>query len=287
MIRTAEDVLRSLAKYLAEAVLIDWEVRLAIEEGTFRRPFCRVGLAGPQAFTGPAVHTDVLAPFAAHLFPVEQSAPEEALLVALRVQELLYQGFRVGGGTLGAPGQPLATATAGSLAAGSYRYVVTATRRGGGESVASSPVSLTLADVGGVALTWPALGGADGYRIYRGPAGAERLLAAVGAALAFTDDGTRTAHSTAAPPSAGTATVGAPMRVPLYDSAGMPLSSPASVRGPNDFARVNDLSVGLAVDPEDERKVVVTADIRLAWRRRGRVPTATQTLAAVRAAGTV
>jgi hypothetical protein len=162
--RTPTDALRSLAKYTAESVLdpVAWEVRLAVEEGTFRRPFCRVGLAGPTQVTAGAFHHhDLIQPCSLHAFPPEQPDPEQALVAALAVEDMLYQGFLVGNG------------------------------------------------------------------------------------------------------------LGRPRRIPLWDYTGVDLDHTSDIRAYCDFMRINDISVGRTVDPENERNVVVTADIRVMWRRHG------------------
>lgn len=67
----------------------------------------------------------------------------------------------------------------------------------------------------------------------------------------------------------------APRRVPLYDYAGVPLDGPNSVsyaRAPHDFLRVTECPINRIVDPEDDRYWLVTAEPRVTWRRRGRVP---------------
>lgn len=67
----------------------------------------------------------------------------------------------------------------------------------------------------------------------------------------------------------------APRRVPLYDYDGVPLDGPNSVsyvRQPHDFLRVTTCPINRIVDPEDERYWLVTAEPRVTWRRRGRMP---------------
>jgi hypothetical protein len=166
--RTPNDALRSVAEYLALSVLPqdeDWEVRLAIEEGTFVRPFCRVGWAGAAAHTIRRPHTDVLRPLALHLFPKITGTPENMTLEGGRIEHLLHVGFGVG----------------------------------------------------------------------------------VGA--------------------------GRPARLPLWNFDGVPLdridTDPQPVRGPNDYMRLRAFTVGRNVDPDDERAVVVTADLRLHWTMQG------------------
>lgn len=177
--RGTTDALRSLAKYVAEDVLdpVAWETRLAVEEGTFIRPFCRVGLAGPTQYTGPRHHQDAIQPCALHLFPVAAPDPEAALMAALAVEDMLYQGLAVGRG------------------------------------------------------------------------------------------------------------LGHPRRIPLWDFDGVDLDHTTDVRAYCDYLRVNDLAVGRTVDPENERNIVVTVDIRVAWRRHADMIPSTKTLQSVTASG--
>lgn len=105
------------------------------------------------------------------------------------------------------PGTVTATpaTTGGTLAAGVHGYRVTATR-GGGETLPSAEVTATTTGATGtVALSWAAVYGATGYRVYGRTAAAELHLADV-TAPAFTDTGAGTpagalpvANSTAGP----------------------------------------------------------------------------------------
>lgn len=111
------------------------------------------------------------------------------------------------------PGPPTGLAassasTNGSLHAGTYYYVVTATMPNG-ESVVSNQVSVTVSgSTNRVSLTWsvPAGGGATGFRVYRGTqTGVHNVLVAVissGTRTSFIDSGT---HGTtvATPPTVG------------------------------------------------------------------------------------
>jgi hypothetical protein len=176
--RTTLDALRSLTKYTGESILdaVVWETRLAIEEGTFRRPFCRVGLAGPTQYSGPSYHQDAIQPCTLHLFPTPQPNPELALMAALAIEEGLYQGFLVG------------------------------------------------------------------------------------------------------------RDLGRARRIPLWDFDGVDLDHTSTKRSYCDYLRINDLSVGRRVDPENEQNVVVTADIRVNWRRRADAPGWNKVLREIRTA---
>ena len=109
-----------------------------------------------------------------------------------------------------APGDP--TTGIGSLAAGTYYYVVSAIMNGSdpynpsGETLASDEVVATVGASGSVTLSWPPVAGAVSYRVYRSPAAngasqSEVLLASnINATndaglVVYTDDGTATPGS--------------------------------------------------------------------------------------------
>lgn len=97
------------------------------------------------------------------------------------------------------------SATGGTLAAGTYYYVVTAIFSQG-ESTRSNELSVvTTGTTSSNTVTWTAVSGATGYRIYRGttPAGQDTYYA-VGAVTSFVDTG---AAGTAGTPPSGNTTV--------------------------------------------------------------------------------
>lgn len=110
-----------------------------------------------------------------------------------------------GTGTLAAPVLTLgATSTGGVFAAGAYFWKVTAVNANG-ETVGSNEVTKTLVLNDQQALSWTAVNGATGYRVYRGTAAnTENTLVATTAAANYTDTGT--AGSAATVPGANTAT---------------------------------------------------------------------------------
>ena len=82
-------------------------------------------------------------------------------------------------------------AAGGSLTAGAYRYYVTATNANG-ESTVSNEVTVTTETTNLTAhLTWPAVSGATGYKVYRtaagGASGTELLRATLGDVLLYDD----------------------------------------------------------------------------------------------------
>jgi len=123
------------------------------------------------------------------------------------VNEVQLVTVRAAGGSftlsflLGAPTGVTATpAASGTLAAGTYYYVISAVKPAG-EGVASSEVSGTVAANGKVTLGWTAVAGATSYKIYRGtsPGGEDHFLTSATAGLV--DTGTA---GTAATPTLGT-----------------------------------------------------------------------------------
>ena len=104
--------------------------------------------------------------------------------------------------SLAAPTALLATANAasGTLAAGTYYYVVTATN-GSGFTTASNTASAVLTSAGSVALSWTAVVGATSYNVYRSTSltfGATTLLATGVTATSFPDTGAATVAGTPA-----------------------------------------------------------------------------------------
>lgn len=94
--------------------------------------------------------------------------------------------------------------TAGELAAGSYTYRVSAIDDEG-ETLASSTVLATVVgSTGRVALSWAAVKGASGYRVYRGTANPFTYWQT--SEIIFEDDGTSAGTSIATVPASDTAT---------------------------------------------------------------------------------
>lgn len=140
---------------------------------------------------------------------------------------------------------PTTSATGGTLAAGTYFYKVTATGASG-ETIGSNEVSVTTTgSTSTTTLTWSAVPGAAGYKIYRGTAtGAESAYFSVaGNVLTFTDTGA--AGSVGTVPTTNTAVgaltvYGVPVTVALGDTAAAVAAKIASTVGfQNLFASVD------------------------------------------------
>lgn len=103
--RTGMDALRSLKRYLSQALGDAWEIRLSREEGAFDRPFARVWQVAGSTYplTGGKWLADITQPFVISCYPEPGATVDESLLAAQVVEEQLFHAFRVGV----APGRPL------------------------------------------------------------------------------------------------------------------------------------------------------------------------------------
>jgi hypothetical protein len=259
------DCLRSLKKYVAMALATDdyWEVRLAYEDGTFERPFCRVEAAGDAAETGNRYDGEIVMPVQILAHPREKVTADESILEAERVRSILRRAFRVGAGAIPAPTGVLATAAAGALPAGTYRYRVT-TRTRFGESAPTTAGVLTLASTGGAHVTWNAVAGARAYRVYRGTvAGSERVMAEV-LTPELVDDGTRNLGAVVR--ATGIGTLGQPWSVPLWDWEDVAFEASTTIRLEPDYMRVRGLTTTRIGDPSDPVRQSAVCAMRLAWR---------------------
>lgn len=95
--RSSEDAIRSLKRYVATIVGEEWEVRLPDEAETFTRPFARVMPAGPlNPLPGSQWIANVSRPFVVLLYPKLGDTAEETGLAAMRVEDAVFRGFRAG-----------------------------------------------------------------------------------------------------------------------------------------------------------------------------------------------
>lgn len=110
-----------------------------------------------------------------------------------------------GAASLDAPTLSLGAAGAGTFAAGTYFWKVTAVNLQG-ETVGSNEVSATLTLNQSQTLNWTAIPGASKYRLYRGTAtNAQNVRVTETADLTFNDTGA--AGTAASPPATSTAVV--------------------------------------------------------------------------------
>lgn len=127
-----------------------------------------------------------------------------------------------------------APASGGTFTAGTYYWRVTATNSRG-ETITSNEVSATLTANQKVTLSWAAISGATGYKVYRGTApGAENILVTTitgGSTVSYADTGT--AGTAVTPPQVSTAAVGDLLYIwelaePVRALANKPIYVPAS-----------------------------------------------------------
>lgn len=267
--RRVEDAWRSLKKYIA-MVLPEYEVRLTREEGTFTRPYCKIGLAGNTGY--PTAHSsaaggDVIQPFTMALYPPLGVDPDDAALTALAVEDRLYAAFLVGGGYLDVPPGAAAVSQTGAstLGAGTRTYSVAAVDRERRITTLSNHAAVTLLAGQQALVTWGGVGGAAEYAVYIGVTGAEQLLG-YASGLAFVDDGSYTPAALAAH-TVNVTQIAYPRRVPIWDWTGVALSTTSGVRAHMDYMKVNDVSIGRQVDHDNDRMFSVHVDLRLQWRR--------------------
>lgn len=92
--RTPNDSLRSMKRYVALALGPDWEVRLSSEKGTFNRPYARVALVPSMEFSTVRLpQTQIIASFTITALPVPGVTADESQVEAMRVADLLWSAF--------------------------------------------------------------------------------------------------------------------------------------------------------------------------------------------------
>lgn len=112
--------------------------------------------------------------------------------------------IRVTSANLNQPAVPslVSGSTGGSLVSATYSYKVAALSSVG-ETMASTSATVTIGgsiSTGTVTVTWAAIEGAIGYKVYGRSSGNEKLITTVGAGTtSFLDDGTLTPDSTKSP----------------------------------------------------------------------------------------
>lgn len=115
-----------------------------------------------------------------------------------------FIGFTLGPiGAMAAPTGVTAVATTGTIPASTVSYKVTAFNQTG-ETLPSTAGTVVLATTGGATVSWSAVPGAEGYRVYGRTGGSEKLLTQVGNVLTWTDSGALSPQ-TVTPPTTGRA----------------------------------------------------------------------------------
>lgn len=174
---------------------------------------------------------------------------------------------------------PSTATTGGTLAAATYYYKVSAITPNG-ETAGSNEVSqITTGTTSTVTLTWNAVSGATGYRIYRGTAaGTENVYYSVGAVTTYTDTG---AASTAGSPlSAASATLTATLSGLIDESATASYTILASAAITATGLTVLRVYPGLAAAANLVANDVVPGRCRITTAIGGTAPSVTATISA-------
>ena len=134
-------------------------------------------------------------------FSPGRDIPGAPLIYVVRVNKATQSSLNLAAGTVSSvstPGAPTLTPsdTGGSLANGStYNYRISAINSVGETVPGSEGTAATVVGpFGSISVTWSAVSGATGYRIYGRTTGSEQLLATVigNSSTQFTDDGSLT-----------------------------------------------------------------------------------------------
>jgi hypothetical protein len=163
-------------------------------------------------------------------------------------------GYGIGGGgllgvaieVLAAPVQAATTPSeaGGTLAAGTYRYYVTAINASGETTISNEQTATIAGATGSVTVNWAAVTGATGYKVYRtaagGAAGTQLLIATVGAVILYLDDGDTPAGA-----------------YPLYNTA----YSPGTYNAPTKFVPFNSESLAQMEATVFRRPIRQSADV--------------------------
>lgn len=94
--RTANDAVRSMKKYLAEVLGDDWEVRLWSDEGTFVEPFARIAESSPTTYSSRRLWTDITKALQIHLYPPAATSTSAAMTVARDLEQVLVGAIELG-----------------------------------------------------------------------------------------------------------------------------------------------------------------------------------------------
>lgn len=96
--RTVNDAIRSVKKYLAEALGDEWEVRLWTDEGSFAPPLARVSAASPTVYTSRRRITDIIQALQIHCYVAPAASSSAALIKARDVEQQLVRAIELGVG---------------------------------------------------------------------------------------------------------------------------------------------------------------------------------------------
>lgn len=94
--RTHEDALRSVKRYLALVLGDTWEVRMWADEGSYAAPLAKVAESGPALFTSHRVYTDVVQPVQVHFFLPVAATVSEAMFAARKLRQQITEAIEIG-----------------------------------------------------------------------------------------------------------------------------------------------------------------------------------------------
>ena len=94
--RTENDAVRSLKRYLAIALGSEWEVRMWTDEGSFKPPIARVAESTPAIYSSKRVQTDIVMGMQVHCFTAPAASASAAMVQAREVKQLLVTAFELG-----------------------------------------------------------------------------------------------------------------------------------------------------------------------------------------------
>lgn len=96
--RTPQDAVRSVKRYMAEALGPEWEVRLWTDEGSFAPPIARVAEASPTLYASRRVATDITKALQVHCYQAPADSVTKGTLAAREVEQRLVTAIEVGVG---------------------------------------------------------------------------------------------------------------------------------------------------------------------------------------------
>jgi len=94
--RTENDAIRSVKRYLAIALGDEWEVRMWTDEGSFKPPLARVAEASPALYDSMRVQTNIIQALQVHCFSAPAESTTAAMIQAREVKQLLVTAIEVG-----------------------------------------------------------------------------------------------------------------------------------------------------------------------------------------------
>lgn len=271
--RTELDALRSMQRYVAQALPEPWEVLLEVEAGDPpARPFAVVSADGDGDTLGLLAAPEVRLPVTVQAYPAPGATRALSLEAAMAVRESLWDLVHLGA----APGRPMLLPLFAYEGAPEVQHVELVGATGGtfaltfdGEATAPIDVkaqpthvrwaleALASVDVGTVEVVGR-VGGPWAVRFVRARTGVPQPLLE-GDASGLTG------------------------QAPEVFVARLQAGSPDPYRRPVDFARIEQPTRGIMRDPADPQQRTVTLGCRLTWGRRGRLPSAEMILTSIRA----